>query len=194
MSAMTYRMIYLVGAPGSGKSTLMARLTHGLARAAVTGTAVGHGVTHDMLFDHVTGELLGAELGARREAFGGTDALPSSIIERAIPWITTQPYLLILGEGARLANKRFLAAAVDAGYEVVLGVLDHGDTEAWRTARAEALGRAQNASWIKGQTTTTANLAAWAEGHANVAVYRGHPDDLVAVLEPLATTAVRSGG
>lgn len=30
---MTYRMIYLVGAPGAGKSTLMARLTEDMVRA-----------------------------------------------------------------------------------------------------------------------------------------------------------------
>lgn len=191
---MTYRMIYLVGAPGAGKSTLMARLTDGLARATVTGTAVGHGVTHDMLFDPVTGELLAAELGAQRTMFGGTDALPSSIIERAIPWVQTMPYGLILGEGARLANKRFLSAAVDAGYEVVLGVLDHADVDTWRAARADQSGREQNASWVKGQTTVTANLATWAERTDGITVYRGHPDDLVAVLEPLATTAASARG
>lgn len=192
---MTYRMIYLVGAPGAGKSTLMERLTHGMPRAGVTGTAVGHGVTHDILFDQASGELIGVELGARRDLFSGTDTMPSSVIERAIPWIQTQPYPLILGEGARLANKRFLAAAVEAGYAVVLAVLDHDDITAWRTARAAAIGREQNPSWVKGRVTATDNLATWAEGQAGISVYRGHPDDLEAVLRPLlSTTGAPAGG
>lgn len=189
---MTPRMIYLVGQPGSGKSTLMAALTKGLVRSPMDDP--GTLVPHDVLVDRVTSSVVGAEIGKQRGAFSGTDALASSIINKAVPWVQTQPYDLLLAEGARLANKRFIDAATDAGYAVMLGLLDHDAQETWRKRRSKALGREQNLSWVQGRLTASRRLAAaypsaFMVGGAVIApepgkviTLAGHPDELEPVL------------
>ncbi|AKF14669.1 adenylate kinase [Mycobacterium phage AlanGrant] len=183
-------MIYLVGQPGAGKSTLMAALTKGLVRSPWH----EHTVPHDQLVDRVTGETVAAELGVQRGAFSGTDALASSIIDKAVPWIQSRPYDLVLAEGARLANRRFIDAALDAGYAVTIGLLDHDQADTWRKRRSKALGREQSPSWVKGRLTASRNLAAHYPGALVVAgsvipaepgkaiVLAGHPDELEPIL------------
>lgn len=182
---MTHRLLYLIGAPGSGKSQLMARLTQDFDRHSI-GAAEHYPVAHDVLTDRPEGKIVGVELGVRRELFSGTDALPSSIIEKAIPWVQAKPYPLILAEGARLANKRFLNAAVEAGYDLTLALLDHAEVDDWRKARSKKIGRAQNASWVKGRSTADHNLAehfGQLTDGIHVTVLSGHPDQLVRSLQ-----------
>lgn len=185
-------MIYLVGQPGSGKSTLIAGLTKGLVRCSFDTPDTP--VPHDQLIDRVTGAVVGAEIGKQRGAFSGTDALASSIIDKAVPWVQSRPHDLILAEGARLANRRFIDAATAAGYAVTLALLDHDQAEAWRKKRSEALGREQNPSWVKGRLTASRKLAgaypsAFVVGGAVIApepgkviTLAGHPDELEPVL------------
>ena len=192
---MTPRMIYLVGQPGAGKSTLMAALTKGLVRCPWD----EHTVAHDQLVDRVTGEVVGAELGKQRGAFSGTDALASSIIDKAVPWVQSQPYDLLLAEGARLANRRFIDAATGAGYAVIVALLDHDDADTWRKRRSKALGREQSPSWVKGRLTASRNLAATYPGALVVAgavippeagkaiTLAGHPDELEPILAAFIT-------
>lgn len=191
---MTHRLVYLIGAPGAGKSTLMARLTAGFDRVAI-GTDEAP-VAHDQLFRTVPGgvddgtvELVGAELGVRRDLFAGTDALPSSVIDKAVPWIATRPYPLILAEGARLANKRFITAAADAGYAVTIAMLNHGAITEWRGARAVEIGREQNPAWVKGATTKANKLAEWAADRPGIDVVVGHPDPLFDTLTGVISAA-----
>jgi hypothetical protein len=171
-------MIYLVGGPGAGKSTLMARLTAGLGRLPVA-----QPVPHDRLIDPVTGSSDALEIGRRRATFSGTDALASAIITTAVPWLASRPAGLVLGEGARLGNARFLTAAVDAGYDVTLAWLTHGSQDDWRRARAAALGKEQNAAWVAGRVTASARLAQ--SPPPGVTVVLGHPDELEPELRRL---------
>jgi hypothetical protein len=178
-------LVYLIGAPGSGKSTLMAKLTKGIVRLPYSPPETL--VAHDRLVDPKTGVVIGAEIGKRRDLFSGTDALPSSVIEKAIPWINGLPYALLLAEGARLANIRFMRAAMNADYLVTLALLDHPDAEAWRKVRARAVGREQSPSWVKGRLSASRNLADQLNGVSGFTVLRGHPDELEAELtRPIA--------
>ena len=167
-------LIYLVGAPGSGKSTLMAKLTDGYVRVPVSTP-----VAHDILVDPVTGEPAAIEVGRRRATFSGTDALPSSVITAAEPWIASRPARLVLAEGARLANMRFVQAAAST-YDVLIALLDHDDVDSWRSKRSAELGKEQNASWVKGRLSASRNLAAKAKCCA--CVIQGHPDELYPML------------
>lgn len=167
-------MIYMIGEPGSGKSTLMARLTEPWSRHPADGQP-----RRDLLLDGET--VRGVELGKRRAGgFSGTDALGSSVITAAERWLYRHEAPIVLGEGARLGNARFLKAGIDAGYRVTLVLLEHGDSARWRAERSEALGRTQNAAWVKGRATASRRLAD--HPPAGVGVLRGHPDNLYPIL------------
>lgn len=176
---MTKRLVYLIGQPGAGKSELMTRLTQRFIRLPFEPPEVP--VAHDQLVDKITGELVGAEIGKRRELFSGTDSLPSSVIDKAVPWVESAPYELLLAEGARLANRRFLVAA-HASYDVTVALLDHPDADVWRKRRAKAIGRDQNAAWVKGRLSASRNLADQLADVVGITVFRGHPDELFAEL------------
>lgn len=145
------KVIYLVGIPGSGKSTTLAG-----ALRLITGEPEQQEqpVPH-MLFPN--GMI---ELGRRRVAFSGTDALALNINPRACDWIAQTPAPVILGEGDRLANERFFRTATEHG-TLVLVHLDTPLPEARsrRAARADALGQPdQEEAWWKGRCTKVRRL------------------------------------
>ena len=96
----------------------------------------------------------------------------------------------MLAEGARLANKRFLEAALAGGYHVTLVLLDHADAEKWRARRSKEIGKVQNESWVKGRLSASRNLADQfanrvARGSTSVTVLKGHPAELEAQLRAI---------
>lgn len=148
-------LLYIIGVPGSGKSTVCRGLTEGL-----------QGAPMPKPFAHIywpvrTGEGFVVELGARREQFSGTDALAMSVQPKVLQWMEHNPERLILGEGDRLANGKFFAAARELGYNVVIAHLDpkEGWVDRWRAARNEEVGKAQDETWLKGRITKVQNLA-----------------------------------
>ncbi len=173
------QLIYLVGPPGAGKSSLMTRLTDRWSR-----TPAPEGLSRDWLTDPQTSCLEAVELGKRRPSFSGTDALGQSVIGEAITWMLQQSEAdLVFAEGARLGNRRFLGTAAAGGYAVLLGYLEHPYTEAWRSARALALGREQNPVWVRGRATAARNLAN--DPPDGVTVVSGHPDILLYEIQGL---------
>lgn len=165
-------MIYLIGAPGSGKSTLMRELTDRWTR-----TPAETGLARDFLINPQTSCVEAVELGRRRPEFAGTDALGQSVIGVACQWIADQSETgLVFAEGARLGNRRFLTRCIASDYAVLLGHLDHAMTPEWRAARELRLGRAQNPSWVKGRDTAARNLAS--DPPYGVTVISGPPGKL----------------
>ena len=154
-------LAYICGPPGAGKSTVMAALTARCVRMPAS-----FGVPHDILFRD--GHAVAAELGRRREAFSGTDAMAMSIAPAAREWITGVPYRCVLAEGRRLASMSFLRAAEDAGYQVTLIHLTAPDGVL--AARRAARGSTQGEAWVKGSVTAAANLAVAARA-AGLATY-----------------------
>ncbi len=149
-------LVYVSGAPGSGKSTLMAHLTRACPRDTRL-TPFAHDVLHLPAGDGSTA----VELGRRRETFSGTDALSMSVQPRAVAFLTEWPGTLLLGEGDRLANMNFLGAAWRAGYTVHLIHL-HTPQELLDERCAER-GSEQNPQWRAGRVTKAIRLAATAE-------------------------------
>ena len=126
-----------------------------------------HGVNADGAVPHRKlvgrdGDVVGIEMGRRRERFSGTDALSMSIAPIARGWIKCQPHHLVLGEGDRLAVASFMRAAADAAYVVTLLYLQAVDEVL--DERCELRGSAQNRSWRAGRATKAANLIRWASG------------------------------
>lgn len=192
-------VLYLIGEPGTGKSTLMADLTAGLARLPVEAEA--NAPARDWLLTDAArlSSIVAVELGRRRGSFSGTDALPQAAILPAVAYLrggrAAEETSLLLAEGARLANRRFLRACTDSGWQVILAhLVNPAAAAARRAARAAALGvPLQNPSWVKGRRTASANLAREAPGWGVQVVTLDAADPrpaLRAVLAPLVPVLV----
>lgn len=171
------QLVYLIGPPGSGKSTLMAALTTRCERHDRVDN-----IPHQALVNRQTGEVVAAELGVRRPSFPGTDAMSMSIGPSVCLWMAEQPYALVLGEGDRLAYPVFLNSSRAAGYEVTLVYVE---CEA-ETLYKRCLGRGskQDISWRQGRATKARNLAEQAirDGHNVVYVdTTSRPADMLAL-------------
>lgn len=164
------RLVYLSGEPGIGKSTLMREITANWERIYLP-QEPGTAPHRDLLFDRSTGRAAACEVGRIRDSFSGTDALANNCITEAEAWLASgkaaREAPLILGEGARLANRRFLSCAVGTGWQVHLFHLQGASLAAHRRSdRARTLGtREQNPSWVKGRRTAAANLALTAHAY-----------------------------
>jgi hypothetical protein len=174
------RSLYLVGGPGAGKSTLMARL---LAHWQV-GPNVR--VTEKELFGHRLadgGDREGLYLGVLREQFPGTDGLSLSVNRVAVPWAAdpqqTGRYDLILAEGGRLANRPFLSALSSTTKLLLVHLAvdfdvararsdarpDQNTWKPWPTAHpgkklSQRANRGQADTWLKSGAGRAAKLAA----------------------------------
>lgn len=155
---MIEQLLYLVGAPGVGKSTVARELTHHWDKTVVpTGP-----VPHVRMLHPMSGRLLGLELGVPRADFPGTDALAMDIGPRALKWLGSACCPFVLGEGSRLATRPFLGGMAQAGVRVTLVRLTADEellTERWR-----ARGSKQNPSWRKGAATRAERVSTWFRG------------------------------
>jgi ribose 1,5-bisphosphokinase PhnN len=158
------RLIYVVGPPGSGKSTLMAGLTAGLIRVPTTDARL----PRDELYSN--GLRVGVELGRQRGDFSGTDALAMNIHPLACAWVAATTVPLIFGEGQRLGTRGFLSAAAGAGRLVDLIHLDPPAEVC--AARRAARGSRQQETWVRGATTRATRLASEAPSVPGVRVIR----------------------
>lgn len=199
-------LIYLSGEPGVGKSTLMAELTRDWSAVTIMPTAdaparVAYFTANRLPPDTDPApwwerpELRAVEIGRHRPTFSGTDALPQTVVGVAEIYLTSglaaRETPLLLAEGARLANRRFLQAALIAGWRLILVHLANPGVAAQRRRdRAAALGvREQHPSWVMGRRTAATNLAAEvsAWGCTVLTLDAAQPvGDLAAVLQPLA--------
>lgn len=153
------RSIYIVGGPGSGKSTLMADL--------LDGWEVGPYVrfTKREMFGHYLihpEKGLGAYLGHLRPEYPGTDALSLSVAPQALSWLEDTLPLLglgwVFGEGARLSHMGFLeelAACTDL--TVIHLMVDPEEAARRRQARG---GKLLSEKYCKVATSKANNVAA----------------------------------
>jgi ribose 1,5-bisphosphokinase PhnN len=161
-------LIYLIGAPGVGKSTAMrAATSEWTAVPAERDRSVPGWTPHVRLIDG-DGIVRAIELGVRREPFGGTDGLSMSIGPQAADFLYTHPHRLVLGEGQRLATRPFLEAAVRAGYSTTLVLLSLPPELA--AERWAGRGTDQASSWRKGAETRVRNIAGWAAARGDLVV------------------------
>lgn len=149
------RLLYVIGEPGVGKTTLV---------RAVTRVPSEVQTKPYISWTHYTD--LACQLGYDRQPFGGTDALGMAAQNHVLAWLNTKPYQYILGEGDRLANLKFLHAVEEIGYEVTLAVLSCApeQLERRREKRNAQLGKVQDEKWLKTRTTKILNLRNGYEG------------------------------
>lgn len=149
------RILYLIGGPGTGKSTLMQTLTAGAVRAPQTRSALPHELLRFPGHDAPTG----AELGIRRPDFPGTDTLSMSINPTAVSSLTDGTWNglhTLYGEGDRLANTAFLSAAHKHHQLHVVYLRTDPRTVLERCA---SRGSTQDVSWLRGRITKAERLA-----------------------------------
>lgn len=160
--------IYLIGAPGVGKSTLTAALLEPLTTTAPQ--------EHDQPVAHTCYDNGWAHLGKAGKTFPGTDTLPYTAIDTIEAWLDSddRPNRLI-GEGDRLAVDRFIKC-LHRNYEHV--VLLHLTTYDPAITYERMLQRAsehelkpQSDAWWRGRARKAANLALRWDAHVIDARY-----------------------
>jgi hypothetical protein len=143
-------LLYLVGAPASGKSTLAAHLVRDLPARPVPAM---NGLPARIMYGN--GSPVATQLGKLRASFPGTDTLPMNVGPHARNLLVDagRPELL-LAEGDRLSTATFFDAAVEAGYTLVVCavIVDSAVLTTRRLERAEA-GWSPDAAWLKGRDT-----------------------------------------
>jgi thymidylate kinase len=147
------KVIYVIGAPGAGKTTLTEAFTRTWTETAKLEAPIKYR-THDTPY----GKAI--SLGWLRPSFGGTDTLGNTAIVAIEPWLPTVKADLIYGEGDRLANARFFELAKSLG-KLHLFYLntDPALCAERRRQRSELTGKVQNETWVKGRETKHRNLA-----------------------------------
>lgn len=175
-------LLYIVGAPGVGKSTVTRELTSGWDTYVNRHAAIPHSV----LSHPVSDQIHGVELGVPRDSFPGTDALAMDIGPRALRWLQELPAPFALGEGSRLATRPFLGGLAAVGVPVTLVRLT-ADEELLEQ-RWKARGSKQNPSWRKGAATRAARVGDWFMQQANAGArgFRLYLDLDVTELKPEA--------
>lgn len=148
-------LLYIVGAPGTGKSTLARTLTGGWDREVLRSAPV----PHSRLRHPASGRLTGVELGVPRPGFPGTDTLAMDISPRALQFLSGQCVPFALCEGSRLATRPFLGELARGGVNVTLVSLTAD--EELLTQRWMDRGSKQNPAWRKGATTRAQRIMEW---------------------------------
>lgn len=155
------KLLYIIGEPGAGKTTLVKHLTRKVPSEVRTWPYVS--------WTHYTDKL--AQLGYDRGTFGGTDALGMAAQKHVLGWIglggttVNKSYEYVLAEGDRLANGKFFEAVKEAEVELTVVLLQASPAvlEARRSARNALIGKSQDARWLKTRETKVRNLRPWVE-------------------------------
>lgn len=149
--------IYLIGEPGSGKTTLTKELQKDWAKVNM----------YDKPFKYQEyespnlGKVL--SLGWDRLHFSGTDTLGNTVITQMPEFYkyAEQEGATIYGEGDRLASRTFFDLAKSHGKLHLFYLdIDVDVAASRREARSAETGKTQNPSWARGRATKHRNLAA----------------------------------
>ena len=147
--------VYIVGAPGTGKSTLMDLLVSGLGLEWGPPEKMRREVfVHTLLAE---GEVRGVYLGVHRPEFPGTDALSASVHPQAVTWLQTAELPpLVLAEGVKLSSPKFLVHLDRVSPLLLVHLTSDPDTTA---ARVEGREHQLSKQYCAAGRTRAANVA-----------------------------------
>jgi len=150
-------IVYLIGVAGVGKSTTVKQLTADWSLRMKVDKPFAH---RHYSTKHGRAIIIGKDI----EPFGGTDTLSYTAINSVDGFLATcvkRNVKIIVAEGDRLANNRFLTMAQQHGTLLLFNLHAADDiTEQRRAQRAiQHNTSTQNANWIRGRKTKVATLA-----------------------------------
>lgn len=183
------RALLIIGAPGTGKTTLtkaLMRYMHQRSPSVVNVTDVPLLPFTRYRIGVRTWKVLGVFSDEPTSAVyvQGTDRLSMGVQPHFAKFCSSSKGSLII-EGDRLANSKTLETLLDAGYTVIVYALTASDSV--RASRYQERGSAQNPKFIAGRITKVRNLMAKAaelgvEQHWSVHETPGHLRSLVKTL------------
>lgn len=139
------KLVYLMGEPASGKTSVMREIVSGLQFEVV-----------NKPFTHTIYENGFIQLGKDRNPFGGTDTLPMNVQPKVISWLSSTSYPVVLGEGDRLTNSKFFDAVLRSEYDLALWYIA---TPQWVSKqRRMKRNTKQNETWAKGRRSKVIGL------------------------------------
>lgn len=143
--------LYVIGEPGSGKSTLV--------QAMIGRTEAVPNDDGPFAFTMYGSRPPVIELGRRRKEFPGTDALAMNVQPKVQEWLGSMKASAVLAEGDRLANPKFFDYLIAEGWQLVIArIRIRHETAA---ARREARGSAQDETWLRSRRTKVDKLGAF---------------------------------
>ena len=152
------RSLYIIGAPGTGKSSLMRRVVAGLGLSWGPEERVWRELWVNPLLSPA-GVQKGVSLGRERGTFSGTDALSMSAQPRVLEWLhATELPEYVVGEGMRLSSPRFLIELDSRAPLVLVYLSDDYQVTDERRARREG-GDNLTPTFVKQARTRAANAA-----------------------------------
>jgi GTPase SAR1 family protein len=140
-------IIGIIGAPGTGKTTLMQQW---MRRWDWEYRRTGQ------LDHYVSGDLIVLGKYDPSETFGGTDKLSMSIAPQVVEFLDNNQDKVILFEGDRLNSKKFFQEVLDKGWNLRIVALDVPKEE--RERRYEERGSEQDPTWLQGRISKVENV------------------------------------
>lgn len=139
------KVIYIIGLPGTGKTTLMKRFMEQYDWTPHRPI--------DLLDSHISGNIRVLGKYEEGETFSGTDRLSMAVSPKAVEFIQSKPDEVIIGEGDRLNNKTFLSAC---GEDLTIIHLEVDDET--RERRYKERGSNQSEKFIQTVRTKVSNV------------------------------------
>lgn len=140
-------LIAIIGAPGTGKSTLMKEW---MSRWEWE-------YDRDGLVDHyVSGDLIVLGKYEDGEVFGGTDKLSMSVAPEVVEFLDKHQESIVLFEGDRLTSKKFFNTVLEKGWNLRIVALDVPKEE--RERRYAERGSNQDPTWLQGRISKVENI------------------------------------
>lgn len=139
------KLIYLIGLPGCGKSTVMKEFM-----SQYNDWSLDRPI--ELLDSHVRERMRVLGKYQEGETFSGTDRLSMAVAPKAIEYFSTRPDEIVIGEGDRLNNKGFF----DVFEDKILIHLTVSDSE--RQRRYEERGSEQSDKFIQTVRTKCENI------------------------------------
>ena len=143
-------LVYVIGYPGCGKTTAMQNAI------GMDDILKQDAFLQNKPFAHTVYPSGLVEIGKARDTYGGTDSLALNVQPAVVKWLGEVDVPVVVGEGDRLANKKFFDSVANMGRHLAIVHIKCGELTARK--RAWERGSRFNESWLKGRISKVDSL------------------------------------